>query len=60
MTSCYTEAPKYCINAPDCCSTTYAALSYYTESPQYYSSPSYTTKGSITTPMLRSTTPPRQ
>ncbi|EFX85859.1 LOW QUALITY PROTEIN: hypothetical protein DAPPUDRAFT_237487 [Daphnia pulex] len=59
-TSCYTEAPKYCTKAPDYCSTTYAALSYYTESPLYYSSPSYTTKGSITTPMLRSTTPLRQ
>ncbi|EFX87915.1 hypothetical protein DAPPUDRAFT_234432 [Daphnia pulex] len=51
---CYTEASEYCTKAPDYCSTTYAALSYYTESPLYYSSPSYTTKGSITTPMLRS------
>ncbi|EFX80811.1 hypothetical protein DAPPUDRAFT_243221 [Daphnia pulex] len=53
--SCYTEVPEYCTKAPGYYTTTYAALSYYTESPQYCSSPSYTTKGSITTPMLRST-----
>ncbi|EFX77422.1 hypothetical protein DAPPUDRAFT_247460 [Daphnia pulex] len=49
-TSCYTEAPKHCTKAPDYYAPTDAALSYNTESPYY------TTKGSITTPMLRSTT----
>ncbi len=58
-TSCYTKASKYCTKAPGYYITTYAALSYYTESPEYFSSPSYTTKGSITTRMLQSTTPPK-
>ncbi|EFX88048.1 hypothetical protein DAPPUDRAFT_234744 [Daphnia pulex] len=48
---CYTDAPQVLQH--------HAAPSYYTESPQYYSSPSITTKGKSTTPRLPNTTPTR-